>query len=269
MHSYYDAVFYSEKRRLVLLELLSGPLSTNDLIERLNETPVALLPQIKRLADEGLITNSDSVCSLTMIGKLITEQSEPLIKNAELIDKNTHYWSRYDLSAIPEFLRKRLYEIGDFRIIEVDLRSVYYEPNPDINDMIKNARYIRTFTTMNQPEYVEIYYSRVRAGAKMEILIPKILLDILKTNPQNIEKISDMPQDVDLSFYETPANIKIAEVTVTEDVLMLTLYPTKENLDYRYVISEEKRGIKWGNELIDYIKGLSVLRKKWGGSDDY
>ncbi|NLI61851.1 MAG: DUF1724 domain-containing protein [Methanosarcinaceae archaeon] len=240
-----------------MLELLEGDKHTNELIKNLGESSVSLLPQIKRLVDEGLIVQNDGICSLTMIGELIIKQSETLIRNSDLINKNIKFWSRYDLSDIPDYLLGRLYEIGKFDIIEVDLRSVYYEPNPYIDKMIKDAKFLRTFTTMNQPEYVETYYNCILSGCNTEILFPKALYDILKSNPENVRKKESLPENSRLKFIITSPDIKIAEVTVTDEVFMLTPYPLKESLDYRYLISKEKSAIKWGNDLIDHIKSIS------------
>jgi predicted transcriptional regulator len=64
----------------------------------------------------------------------------------------------------------------------------------------------------------------------------------------------------DVCLYESPSDIKICELTVTDKVLLLSFYPAKDDLNLRYLVSYEESAIRWGNDLFDYLKSLSVRK---------
>ncbi|WNY27768.1 winged helix-turn-helix domain-containing protein [Methanolapillus ohkumae] len=260
MNSLIDTVFFSEKRKAVLLLLLeSETLSLDEIKSRLNETSVSILPQIKILIDRKLVTLEEGKYRLTMLGKIITGNVSPFVKNVSVFEKNTSFWSEHDLTSIPEKLLKRIGDIGEFEIIDVDLRSVYYDPNPVMKDFIKNARYINTFITYYAPEYVSTYYERLLSGIPISVITTNYLMEMaLKYR----NKINDLLRLDNAELYICSADTKIAEVTITDKVLILFLYSASGNLNYSYLISQEPSAVLWGEELFEYLKSRSGRKKE-------
>ncbi|MDW7733504.1 MAG: hypothetical protein SCH66_13885 [Methanolobus sp.] len=65
-----EVLLASDKRKNVLLLLQEGPLKMETLLESLDTTRSALLPQIKILKENHLISKSQDTYELTTIGKL-------------------------------------------------------------------------------------------------------------------------------------------------------------------------------------------------------
>ena len=260
MNSLIETVFFSEKRKAVLILLFEkGPLSIEDIKNALNETSVSILPQIKVLIDNNLVIQNDGTYALTELGKTITEKVSPFVKNLQLLGKNPQYWSEHDTSEIPEHLFNRIREIGDFEIIEIDLRSVYYEPNPIVNEYIREANSIKTFITYYTPEYVPSYYERLMDGAAISITTSDYIIDMAKNYRAEINTLLRLDR---AELYVYQADTRIAEVTVTDKTLLMVLYSTSGNLDYSFLVSKEPSAIEWGNELYEYLKNKSVERKE-------
>ena len=260
MNSLIETVFLSEKRKAVLILLFEkGPLPIEKIKSKLNETSVSILPQIKVLVDNNLVIQNDGVYELTILGEAVTEKVAPFVKNLHVFSKNPKFWSEHDTSEIPENLFNRIREIGDFEIIEIDLRSVYYDPNPIINEYIREAESIKTFITYYAPEYVPVYYERLMAGASLSITTSDYIVDMAKEYRTEINNLLQMDKT---ELYVCQADIRIAEVTVTDKMLLMVLYSTAGNLDYDFLAARSPGAVQWGNELYDYLRSRSVKRKE-------
>ena len=260
MNSLIETVFFSEKRKAVLILLFEkGPLPIEKIKSELNETSVSILPQIKVLIDNSLVIQNEGIYRLTDLGKTITEKVFPFVKNLQVIGKNPKFWSEHDTSEIPEYLFNRIREIVDFEIIEIDLRSVYYEPNPIVSEYIREANSIKTFITYYAPEYVAVCYERLKSGVPVSITTSDYIADMAKDYRTEINDFLRMPQN---ELYICHPNVRIAEVTVTDKILLLVLYSTAGNLDYDFLASRSQSAIEWGNELYEYLKSKSVERKE-------
>ena len=260
MNSLIETVFFSEKRKAVLILLFEkGPLPIEKIKSKLNETSVSILPQIKVLIDNNLVIQNDGIYMLTDLGETITEKVSPFVKNLQVIGKNPKFWSEHDTSEIPEHLFNRIREITDFEIIKIDLRSVYYDPNPVINEYIREANSIKTFITYYAPEYVPVYYERLMAGAPVSITTSDYIVGMAKDHRAEINSLLQLDH---AELYTCHADIRIAEVTVTDKTLLLVLYSTAGSLDYDFLASQCPSAIEWGNELYEYLKNKSVERKE-------
>ncbi|MDV0447854.1 hypothetical protein MsAg5_17710 [Methanosarcinaceae archaeon Ag5] len=260
MNSLIDTVFFSEKRKAVLLLLLEKEtLTLEDIKIELNETSVSVLPQIKVLIDRKLVIQEDGKYKLSMLGKIVTENVSPFVKNLSVLGKDSCFWSEHDLSPIPDKLLQRIGDIGNFEIINVDLRSVYYEPNPIINSFIKNAQTVKTFITYYAPEYAPAYYERLMAGYPLSVITTNYIVDMAA---KYRNEINDLLRLDHAELYICSADTKIAEVTVTNEVLLLFLYSTSGNLDYTFLASCEPGAVAWGEELFEYLKSRSGRKKE-------
>ena len=260
MNSLIETVFFSEKRKAVLILLFEkGPLPIETIKTELNETSVSILPQIKVLIDNNLIIQNDGIYRLTHLGETVAEKVSPFIKNLQVLSINPKFWSEHDTSEIPEKLFDRIQEIGEFKNVEVDLRTIYYEPNTEIYDHMKKAEYIKTFITYYAPEYVPVYYERLMSGIPVSITTSDYIINMAKDYKAEVNNLLQLPR---AELNVCPADIKIAEVTVTDKVLMMVLYSTAGNLDYDFLTAESPSAVQWGNELYDYLRSRSVNKKE-------
>lgn len=260
MSSLIETVFFSEKRKAVLILLFEkGSLPIDTIKSELNETSVSILPQIKVLIDNQLIVQNEGLYRLTHLGAIITKKVYPFVKNLQVLSVNPKFWSEHDTGEIPTELFNRIDEIGDFEIIEIDLRTIYYEPNQTVYEHIRKAESIKTFITYYAPEYVPIYYERLMKGIPVSITTSDYIINIAKDYKKDINEMLQM-ENAELNV--CPADLKIAEVTVTDKILLMVLYSTAGNLDYDFLAAESPSAVSWGNELYEYLKSRSVNKKE-------
>ena len=100
MSSLIDLIFFSEKRKNLLVQLANGPMDIDEIKETLNVKACALMPQIKKLKDMDLIEQREDIYQLSDIGAVIVEKMIPLTSLINVFDGNKDYWSKHDRSQI-------------------------------------------------------------------------------------------------------------------------------------------------------------------------
>jgi predicted transcriptional regulator len=78
----------SEKRTDLLLLLKEKPRTIEEINDELDTSSVAILPQLKKLKEFGLVAHENKVYDLSLLGKTIVRRMEPLIKTIRLLEDN-------------------------------------------------------------------------------------------------------------------------------------------------------------------------------------
>ncbi len=70
----------SEKRTDLLLLLKEKPQTIEEINNELDTNSVAILPQLKKLKEKGLVIQHDKMYELSLFGKIIVRKVESLVK---------------------------------------------------------------------------------------------------------------------------------------------------------------------------------------------
>jgi len=70
----------SEKRTDLLLLLKDRPRNIEEINNELGTNSVAILPQLKKLKENGLVIQEDRVYDLSLLGRIIVRKLESLVK---------------------------------------------------------------------------------------------------------------------------------------------------------------------------------------------
>lgn len=70
----------SEKRTELLLFLVERPRTIEEINNELDTNSVAILPQLKKLKENGLVIQQDKIYDLSLLGKIIVRKMESLVK---------------------------------------------------------------------------------------------------------------------------------------------------------------------------------------------
>ena len=120
-----DTIFLSDKRKNLLLLLLEGPQTSDDIKDKLNVNWGAMIPQIKKLEEWDLIASKDRVYSLTDMGHAIANNSKKLLNLLCVYENNNKYWATHDLSRIPKNLLEPNRRAGSLQINRVGFGSCF------------------------------------------------------------------------------------------------------------------------------------------------
>lgn len=78
----------SEKRTDLLLLLKKKPQTIEEINDKLDTNSVAILPQLKRLKENGLVVQEDRVYDLSLLGKIIVRKMESVVKAFRHLENN-------------------------------------------------------------------------------------------------------------------------------------------------------------------------------------
>jgi predicted transcriptional regulator len=78
----------SEKRTDLLLLLKKKPQTIEEINDELDTNSVAILPQLKKLKENGLVVQEDRVYDLSLLGKIIVRKMESLVKAFRHLENN-------------------------------------------------------------------------------------------------------------------------------------------------------------------------------------
>lgn len=248
-----DLVFRSDKRKNLLILLDSGSKNIDEIRDELDVTATSILPQIKKLIDSDLIVQEDRMYKLTVLGEFIIKKVKPLISALDVVEKNNSYWTGHDLNSIPHYLLERIAELGDCTLIEPDLNHIY-EPSQKIIDSMVNAKIASTFASYFNPAYLPLYVELGKKDAELALIFSQSVWDHLSTEHSNM--IKELMGMDNVSIYIS-REVKISEITVTDEIMLLGLFDKNGKFDHQFILSFEPSARKWGQELFDYLKRLS------------
>ena len=91
----------SEKRTDLLLLLKEKPMTIEEINSQLETNSVAILPQLKKLKEYGLVLQEDRTYYLSLLGRIIVRKVESLVQAFRLLEANCDYWSGFRKGEIP------------------------------------------------------------------------------------------------------------------------------------------------------------------------
>ncbi|WNY29096.1 hypothetical protein MmiEs2_13120 [Methanimicrococcus stummii] len=241
-------LFLSEKRKNLMIYLLDGPMSIEEIKEKLNVTTSAIMTQIKILMDQGLIVYEGNVYSLTVVGEVISQKMIPLLATLDVYSDNQKYWSEHK-PAFPPHLLSRLGELQNCVLIEPELSRLYELPLKFEENLLESNR-IRDVSSFFSPVYHSTYVELMRKGVEIDIILSPIAIERFKTDYSNLlEEYLNHP-NARIYVYEEP--IEFASAVVTNHFVSVSLFNNNNIYHNHSLMSFEKPSIVWGEDLFNY-----------------
>lgn len=78
----------SEKRTDLLLLLKEKPRTIEEINNELDTNSVAILPQLKKLKEKGLVIQEEKTYELSLLGKIIVRKMESLVKALRQLEED-------------------------------------------------------------------------------------------------------------------------------------------------------------------------------------
>lgn len=248
-----DLIFYSEKRKEILIFLAEGPKSADEIKNELQGDAFSITPQLKKLKDMDIIVQHEDVFELTDIGKIIVKKMLPLTELLQVFENNNDYWSKHDRRPIPEHLINKMHMLGKCKVEEPDLGRLFEFPNELKEIVFKSSRF-RVFYSFFCPDSPAIQETCAKNGTKMDLIMDEKVYGRLKNDFKDTYRLL-LENNIPLYVYR--GEIKPSSFMVTDEFMTLKLFGKEGEFDHRRLISFSKSAIEWGDELADYYIGLS------------
>jgi len=251
-----DLILFSEKRKDFLLLLKEGPKSIDEILERLQVSRTALLPQIKKLKEENLVIHESEIYRLSLIGEIIAGKMQPLLDTLAVFEKNPNFWADRKLAPVPTHLKTRINELGDYRLIEPDL-SHTFDINPEFIKHLSNSKFVHIFLSYFHPQFPDFFLSLAIKGINISLILSEaVYLRFDEDFKKEVEKFLNMKNTA--LFILDKKGIEIpAAISSTDIIMILGLFNENGKFDSEYVISFDSKAIKWGEDMFEYYRDMS------------
>jgi len=251
-----DLILFSEKRKDFLMLLKEGPKNIEEILEKLQESRTALLPQIKKLKEDNLVIHEGEMYRLSAIGEIIAGKMQPLLDTLDVFEKDPRFWADRKMAPIPAKLKKRISDLGAYRLIEPDI-SHTFDINPELIKHLSNSSCIHMFLSYFHPQFPAFFLSLAGNGTKISLNLSE---SVYLRFEEDFIKEGDMflnMDNTDLFILDNKGMEIPAAIISTDKIMILGLFTESGKFDSQYVISSDRKAIKWGEDLFRYYRDLS------------
>ncbi|MDI3539505.1 MAG: hypothetical protein PWQ52_628 [Methanolobus sp.] len=254
-----NTVWFSEKRKNLLLLLSEGTRDIEQIKKSLNVTTRAIMPQIKILKQQHLISQKGEDFSLTVAGETIVKNMLPLLEMSRVIEENKDFWTTRNYEAIPPHLFNRLMELGHYFLIEPDINHLFELPR-EFADNIPRSRSITTFASYLHPTFPALYSEALGSVNDVSLFLTVQAFEKLKNEYRS--EFGRIMRSGNARIYLLNQNPKLPMITVTDWFSYICLFNEEGRYDHRDIISFDESALRWCHELFEYYRKDSeeVLR---------
>lgn len=250
----HNVIFASDKRKKTLLLLKDSSKEMGVILQSLNTTREALLPQIRILENSYLIQHKGrDAYELTTIGKILIDKITPFMDTLEILDNDIDYWGQHDLNFIPLHLLKRLHELELCTVMKNVPLTEVFEPDKLVVEKSKESKFQSSVTTFLFPNFPSILTDFKKHGTNMLFVISEELLVKIKRDMDDDLRnfLISEPNQV----YVYPKKMGFVSFGHNEFCFIMRLLTKTGDYDYEYVVAHSASALEWGKELFEhYLK---------------
>jgi predicted transcriptional regulator len=256
-----ETIFLSEKRNSFMLMLLEeGETDMQKFRESHGVTPSSMLPQIKKLREEGMVHKNDNgIYSLTTIGRLIVSNMVDLSLVFHVFDQNPSYWYSRDLSLIPDYLLDRIGELGDLTFIEPDLDHMYELPEMLILSL-KKSSCVKAIVPFFHPMQIGLYADLVDSGKSLDLLLTESVYSMLQKD--YTQKIHALQSSENVSIMVCEDSVKPVSMNMGSNFVYISLLNSSGKYDHRDIFGSDESAVRWANALLEYYSSMEKSQEK-------
>lgn len=245
-----STVTFSRKRSDLLIFLMDGPKTLEEIRVSLNVTSSGMLPQIRKLEERRLVKQEGRTYALTDTGAIVAEVFRSFIMTTEIIEKYADFWATHDIQAIPWHMLKRVSELGECNLTEYKLSEIH-EPHREFIDNILKSRSIRGISPIFHPSYPQLFNHLAQGGAEISLIVTRDVYNKIKNEHREIlEKFLDIKA---AELYVCGDDIRLA-CAITENYFNISLFFKDGIYDSQCDLeSVDKSAIQWGEDLFSHF----------------
>ncbi|QLC49012.1 winged helix-turn-helix domain-containing protein [Methanolobus zinderi] len=250
-----DVLLASEKRKNVLLLLQEGSQEMETLLEELDTSRTALLPQLKILRENHLIAKSDDSYELTTTGKLITDEMEKFLRTANIFGGDHAYLGTHYIDFIPEDLLKKIPGLGSYQVEDISINE-FFDTDEEFFEKAVNSHYWFEITSTLHPTFHDFYVEMTDYITEVEIVINREVYEKLKKDYyEEFKELIDLKL---VSFYLYPEELGFISFTLSSESIKFKLLTKEGKPDNQKLIFSGPNVFGWGKELFEHYKKNST-----------
>jgi predicted transcriptional regulator len=245
----------SEKRTDLLLFLKEKPRTIEEITSRLDTNPVAILPQLKRLKESGLVVQEDKAYSLSLLGKILVRRMESLVKAFRLLEDDYDYWSGVKPGGAP---------LVFFRLMEELMALVPEESQGEDNstayqemsEAFCSSKQVLLIVSQYDLCYPGIYAENARKGLKVSIIFTQSIFE--KFAEEFKEEIDSLTLLENFNIYLLNGDYTPPALAVTDTMVFACFSPGKSNdNENNTMVFFGEKAVHWGKETFEHFRALA------------
>lgn len=249
-------IFRSRLITQILIALGSGEKPLSKLRDITGSSSQAIIPKIRQLEAMSYIESTKEGYRLTIIGQILEQEIEKLVKIISLSDSNREFWYIHDTKDIPPLFLENIGDLYNSTIVrnaEDNILKVHF----NFRKILGEAEFINGVSSIMSPSHAEAIKDAVTRGIPVDLIVTPEISKKLGEEPYGdiLKSLADFDN---FRIYVFPKQIKIG-MTITEKCLSLGLY-SKDPDFYDFatdLINCDIKAIEWGKELFEYYKSES------------
>ncbi|MDQ1276538.1 MAG: hypothetical protein QG610_2116 [Euryarchaeota archaeon] len=245
----------SEKRTDLLLFLKEKPRTVEEINSELNTSPVAILPQLKRLKESGLVVQDDKFYSLSLPGKILVRRIESLVKAFSLLEDNYDYWSGVKSGGTP---------LVFFKLMEELMALIPDQPQAEdtsssdqkMTEAFCNSKQILLIVSQCDLHYPGICAENAKKGLKVSIIFTQPVFE--QFTEEFKEELDTLSLLKNFNTYVLNEDLTPPTLAVTDSMVFACFSSgtDDENENNTMVIFGEK-AVHWGKETFEHFRALA------------
>jgi predicted transcriptional regulator len=249
-----DTIFFSDKRKNLLLLLKNGPKTIEEIKNELEVSSSPIMAQIRILLKEGLLVQQGDSYELSVKGKLIVPKMEPLLSTFRVFDDNHDYWARQNLRTLPPHLLDRIGELGSCREFIPERTHIFDYP-PEIMDPLYRSKKVMEISSFFRPGYPGLYLDLAKKGIEVSLVLERpIYMKLVSDYRKEVEEFLNLKNTC---IFVCDDKIELASSIVTDRFISISMI-SKDGRYYNHeMVSFEKSSLEWGKELYNYYRDMS------------
>ncbi|MDK2947153.1 Predicted transcriptional regulator, contains HTH domain [Methanolobus vulcani] len=250
-----ETIWFSEKRRKILLLLLDGPKKPEEMKKAFGVAWRSLILPLKELKEAELVCNPGETYELSYIGKLIAETVKPINSILKLFEKDIDYWAKRDLDVIPNYLLDRIGEIEDYIIAEPDLNDMF-EPPEQFTERLLHSKYVHSVFSIYHPLYPPLYSELSEKGAEVSIILTQSVMQrMLEDKHEELDKMK-VSKNTKLFLYEE--DLCPPSIVIADNLFSASFFNISGIYDHRDIMAFSQSSLKWGEEMYEHYKKMAT-----------
>ncbi|MEZ5334204.1 MAG: winged helix-turn-helix domain-containing protein [Methanolobus sp.] len=250
-----ETIWFSKKRRKILLLLLDGPKTPEEMKKAFGVAWRSLILPLKELKEAKLVCNPEETYELSYIGKLIAETVKPINGIIKLFEKDTDYWVKRKLDSIPEHLLDRIGEIEDCIIAEPGLNDMFELP-VEFTEGLMHSKHVHSIFSIYHPLYPPLYSKLAEKGIEVSIVLTQSVLQrMIEDRNKELQEMRDS-ENTKLFLYEK--ELCPPSIVVTDYLFLASFFNFSGMYDHRDIMGFSQSSLLWGEEMVLHYKNMST-----------
>lgn len=249
-----DLAVFSEKRRNLLLLIEKEPRSLADIENLLDISSASIKYHITKLVNSGLLIKEKGKYELSDMAVPLIKNLKELLDSLTFYEKNLDYWTNNDLTSIPDFLRKRIEELGELELVERNVAYLFEIPEI-IHKKLKESKDVSIFFSCLHPEVPNLYPELAERGLKLSLCATEQAVERLYIS--NYGETNRLIEAENSKLFVYCGNVNLPVLIVTDRFMAMELFRNDKRLSNQLIICSGKEALHWGKELYEYYEKAS------------